>query len=120
MAVINIITVVVDFMFGIISKAIGTFLSPVVRLFFENILGIDNWFDIAQGLLNNFVYPGVRFGRDVLINVTGMSPQLLSSIVVILGFMFAIWFQLLMMRFLINAWALFRTGTSISHVGGKK
>lgn len=110
----NVIFYLFDFWTGIMSRIIGTILKPVLDLIFENILGVGNYMSTVNYFLDTYFYKGIRFARDVFINVTGFPVGLVAFFGAVLIFYFSGWLSFLVVKGILNLWGLFRSGRSIA------
>lgn len=115
----NILFLFYDFTFQMTSHFFGVFLKPLGDFIFKYILGVDNWLDVLDNFLNTYFYNGIGFAKNVIINVTGIPNEFFSVVAHFLFWCFELFIITLSVKFILNAISLFRTGRSISNIGGK-
>lgn len=106
-----ILSYLLDFWFGIFSRITGFILEPVFRILVNTGFFDENYLEVADTFMLQ-LYDYISFSRDVIINITGLPPQIFYFLGGILIFCFAGYMSLLSFKFLLNCYALFRSGKS--------
>ena len=108
-----------DFWYGTISRIAGFVLKPLFDYLVDQNILSDNYLQIAtdfvEELLRKFL-----FARDVIINVTGVPVQVFVILGNVLALSFGLYTIALGLKFALNAWSWFRTGSSVARAVSKK
>ncbi len=106
----DLLQVVLSFFIKIISFILNIILLPLTLLINGLFPGISNFFGMFDNLFNNQLVPGLRFAREVLLNLLCLNRNLIGIIAVIPLTYFAFTMANLSIRFLISIYRLWKKG----------
>lgn len=116
----NLFRFIVDIFIKIISYVTGM----IFYVFLEKITNLGQvlheYYFVVDDFFNDIFFPGIKFSRDTLIYITGL-PVGVFKFVTFFGMLcFGLFVVSLVIRFVLNGYSLFRTGSSaystIDHV----
>lgn len=112
----QIILFLVDFVLQIVSKVTSFVLEPIFKWCVDLGLFEYSYLDNVQYFLNTYFYKGIRFAKEVVINITGIPNQLFILLAMLLGFTMVAYISMFAFKFIFNTYALVRGASGIKGV----
>lgn len=71
---------IIKIILQVVKVILDVILSPITLLIKGLFPGVDSYIDTFFDLLNDYLFNGLRFAREVLINMTGLNRNLIGII----------------------------------------
>ena len=112
----NIVMWFADFFFQVFSKVTSALFKPIFDWAVNYNLISTDYFGTVQDFLNNYFYKYIRFVKETIINITGISPNLFVLLGTLLGFCLLLFISSLTIKAILNLYSLIRTGKTIGGI----
>lgn len=96
----------IQFLMWIIKTLSAIFIAPIIKLVMLFIPDLENYIDVCQEFLGDYVFEGALFVKQVFVNCTGVSQVILASLFTYLALKVALWASMLAYKAIIKMWKL--------------
>lgn len=104
----NIFSYIFNILMTLLAKFINIITTPVVIILNKYIPDTSYLITTAKDFLSSFVFPSVRFGKMLIVNIFNINHTIFDFALTSLVVMIYIKFALLGVRLVYNAWRIFQ------------
>lgn len=90
-------------------------IMPFYRWLISIFPDLSSFFDTVDGFVNDYIFKGLAFFREVFLNCTGYPRVLLYILCVFLGYKVYFKIASIAVKFVLNGWALIQRGQTSTH-----